>query len=76
MTSEPDKFKDRIFRIPYMNFARTNGLKASIKEYVGAAVDVRYTENTYGVYMAQVSVIFETPEDHCAFRLKHGHKFL
>lgn len=72
------ELKDRIFCTKISGFASTSKLQKFLdKSYPGAEIDVHYVPNEqYGGYLGRLAIIFETPEDHCAFRLKHGHKFL
>lgn len=72
------EFNDRVFATKMSGMSNTKELEKILDEhYKGAVIDVHYVHDLeYGGYLGKIAVIFETPEDHVAFRLTHGGKYL
>lgn len=68
---------DRVFLTRMSGLASTKSLEKLLEtEYKNSTIDIHYVADPkFGGYVGRIAIIFETPEDHCAFRLTHGHKY-
>ena len=72
----PPEFTGRVYQTRCKGlFNETKQLSEMLKEWPGSEIDVVF-EKAPGGPMPVVVIVFETAEDHTAFTLKHGYKYV